>query len=57
MLAFGQEQVPQPGFPGARLQFLDDGIDLPRTELFRFPVEALLVPIDVGVHERLHAML
>src|ERR1700738_395183 len=53
--ALWKEQIPKPFAPGFWFQFLNNRIDLPRTELLGFIVEALLVRIDVPVHKGLKA--
>jgi len=46
-----QEQVPEAFRACERLQFFDDGINLPGPELFGLAIEPLLIGIDVPVHE------
>src|SRR6187455_1957097 len=57
MLALRKEQIPEPLFARLGLQLLDDGVDLPRTEIFRLAIVAFLIRIDVTVHERPNAVL
>src|SRR4029077_13541235 len=47
----GQEQVPQPGGTRLRLQFLQQRRLLPVISLLQLRVEALLIRVDVLVHE------
>ena len=52
----GQEQVPQPGGARLRLQFLQQRRLFPVLALLQLRVEALLVRVDVLVHERAQAL-
>src|SRR5206468_10236009 len=51
VLGLGQEQVPQPLCPGLGLELLDEGQHLPWTQRLRLLDVALLVGIDVLLHE------
>jgi hypothetical protein len=51
VFALRQEQVPETLGLRQRLQFFDDWKHHPWSQLFRLAIEALLVRIDVLVHE------
>jgi hypothetical protein len=57
VLAFGQEQVPQPGRPRLRLQAFEERHRLPSVAFIDFCEQLFLVRIDVLDHEGLDTLL
>src|SRR5205823_1293278 len=58
VLAFRQEQVPQPGRPRLFLQLLHHRRDLPaRRRLVELPLEDALGRVDLALHELAHLRL